>query len=351
MLLLLPLLTAVSVSAICQVLPESYYTITLESDWRYPEKTVKHKIEFDFDNDNKFQDFVVNDETYVLVRLTGQGIYSHSSVIVYHPVNEPGSSSSNGCLGCTGWLHSGQYGALPNADGYGWISEKTIWFELEDVESGRDLNSGSEGSQYLEFDIVDIAASIETTCSGCFNHIKICQAVSPTITGYSPGNVAISQNSSIPLSAVEGENVHYTAITRQTKTLQMAFSGTHAVDTNSYIQAGFDGELAESSIFSPMASMDREDLSMNVYNFHFDGEYCVYESCTAANEWYMNFMITYTGSDWHAPKVQWISLVNPAESQAPPTVAPTTSDGMNLAILYYICFSKGPEKFKVAEIV
>lgn len=99
----------------------------------------------------------------------------------------------------------------------------------------------------------------------------------------------------------------------------MAFLGDTPVNSASYIQAGFDGEIEALNLFSPMAIMEKEDPTMNVYNFHFDEEYG-----TDGREWFMNFHITFTGSFWQRPTVQWVTVVNPID---------TTIFGMYLIIL------------------
>ena len=210
-------------SGTCRTLPESTFNVNNEFyDVSFPKRSEKTRIDFDFDNDNKFQDFVVNDETYVLltfsfINFDGSG----DLTTVSHPVNQPGSSSANGCTDCT-----------TSQDGWGWTESQVLWLELEDDESGRDINYGSAGSQYIEIHFKDTSMWLEDSCTntiasdfssgmGCLRSIELCQGISPTITGYSPGNVALSHMpAAVPLSAVEGENVHYTAITRQTKTLR-----------------------------------------------------------------------------------------------------------------------------------
>ena len=343
LLCLLPLLAAVSgYSGTCRELPESYYTPGLvATDYKFvspwDRKWWEHtKIEFDFDNANKFQDFVINDETYVLLHFregyfAGSGYNEIHMLNVHYPVNQPDSSSKNGCTDCT--TYTGLLGSLAGADGWGWTENTVLWFELEDSESGRDMNVGSVGSQYLEWEWERQWGLEDPQCNGCpygggwlccLEKIEVCQGISPTVSGLSVGNVAMA--TAVPLSAEEGENVHYmfiydsssSSFPGPTKTLNMAFSGSIPVDTDSYIQASFDGEFVLTDYQYHLDSMDREDPSMNVYNFHFDGEY---------DTWYMQFELTYTGSDWHAPKVQWMSIVNPAESYVWPTV-PTTPEGM-----------------------
>ena len=388
LLCLLPLLAAVSgYTGTCRELPASYYTPdVIDFEWKFNGDfwDMPHwehvKIDFDFNNANKFEDFVINDETYVLLHFTegviggGQvggwgGDFGYNPLVmdtVYDPIDEWLVWPSGGCEDCL--FMSGLMGPISNPghpNGWGWTEMNVLYFELKNGASGG--NPTLEWEWEMHFDIEDDmcwGCDFEDGWLCCLEKIEICQGIkypNPTVSGLSPGNVAIPQSEYVvvPLSAVEGENVHYTAITGHrrslsnapptlealppitTQTLQMAFSGTTPVNTDSYIQAGFDGEFVEETIFSPMASMDREDPSMNVYNFHFDGEYCVHELCTGANEWYMNFMIIFDGSDWHAPKVQWISLVNPAESQAPPAVAPSC---MYLSRLTNICVhSQSPD--------
>ena len=325
------LLTAVSgYAGVCRDLDPSTYILGMVTSWGDGEQP---KIEFDWDNDNKFQDFVANDETYLLFHFSQDLALISHTINQFYPINQNGGDHFDGCTDCPGMLVGG---AGNGAGGFGWTENNVLWFEMEDNESGRDLNTGSQSNQYMEWQFLAKAGG---GCAwafgfhwiGCLTKIQMCQGISPTQTGTVAGNVPYDPSPIAyeVLDPTDGENVHYNAMWKQTRTLHMAFSGTVPVNADSYIQAGFDGAIFENTIFSPMDFMEQPDPSVNVYNFHFDGDYCLPNGCTgndrSGGEWYMNFHVTFTGSMWHRPTVHWVTVVNPFDSGSAPTTAAATT--------------------------
>ena len=50
----------------CRVLDPSRYSWYIKTSWRFNWHGEQPAVELDFDNDDKHQDFVINDETYLL---------------------------------------------------------------------------------------------------------------------------------------------------------------------------------------------------------------------------------------------------------------------------------------------
>ena len=106
------------------------------------------------------------------------------------------------------------------------------------------------------------------------------------------------------------------------RTFTITFDGTDHVDENSYIQVAFDGQLFPSTAnpaAAPLSHWGQDaaaaaiDPDANVYNFYFDGEYCI-DNCPGRNQgWSMEVTVDFVGSDWSRPKQQWVTLVNTAE--------------------------------------
>ncbi|CBY11145.1 unnamed protein product [Oikopleura dioica] len=292
-------------SGTCRTIDSSRWTTGLTTVWGGAEMA---QLAIDFDNDNKFEDFVLNDETYILVHfLVG---VDHLTLNPFYPVNPecgPGTptglENANGCLDCV---------CLSCSCGYGFTEQKVLYMEVDDDESGRDVYSGSP-YEYFEFQLLNKAVAwlyIDTV-----TFVEVCQGISPTVTGTTATN---SPSDIAPVDDIVAElnpgyaqgNVHSLAIWRRTSTLHFAVEGNTPVRENDYVLVSFDGEISINTFWSPFkeAVQVGDIVNENVWLFRFDADYNIVDSGSEGN-WYGNIQLNFIGSNWHRPAVQWVCVV------------------------------------------
>ncbi|CBY32715.1 unnamed protein product [Oikopleura dioica] len=305
-------------SGTCRTIDSSRWTTGLTTSWAGAEMP---QLAIDFDNDNKFEDFVLNDETYILVhflvgvdQLTLNPYYPINQDCI-HPTGTPtGLENTNGCLDCV---------CSTCSCGYGFTEQKVLYMEVDDDESGRDITSGSP-YEYFEFQLLNKVVAwfyIDTV-----TFVEVCQGVSPTVTGTtatnSPSDIAPVDDIMAELNPGYAQgNVHALATWRRTSTLHFAIEANTPVRKNDYVLVSFDGEISINTFWSPFkeAVQVGDIVNENVWLFRFDADYGNEEN------WYASIYLEFIGSNWHRPAVQWVCVVEDPSNKGGANSTTTTT--------------------------
>jgi len=308
-------------SGTCRTIDPTRWSTGLTTFWGGAEQA---QLQVDFDNDNKFQDFILNDETYILVHFLVN--VDTLTLNPHYPTNQDciqgtptGQENTNGCLDCV---------CATCSCGYGFTEQKVLYMEVDDDESGRDISNGNP-SNYFEFQLLNKQVGffiIDTV-----DFVEVCQGVSPTVTGTTATN---SPEDIAPVDDIVAElnptyaagNVHSLATWRRTMVLHFAVEGSTPVRENDYVLVSFDGEISILDFWSPFkeAVQVGDTVNENVWLFRFDADYNIVKSGGGGN-WYGNMHLNFIGSNWQRPAVQWVCVVEDPSNKGGATTTTTVT--------------------------